>query len=376
MRIAILVPELTSLNREIIRGIRAFAKGRPTWRLRAETVARYESIPESQAMETDGFIIHHGAPWGILNTSQPIVNLIQIDEAVPWSVVTTDNQAVGRIAAEYFLKRGFKSFAVVGRVRKGITQVNRLGAFASVIQSHGYQVPSYDLPQRRGESLHVADRRAVHEWMNTLPTPTAILTFNDRVALVLLEICKEFQIPVPDKIAIMGVQNDDLWCEMAHVTLTSVALNGRKIGYEAAATLDRLFRGESSPDRLRLIPPIGVVSRGSTDIWAVDDPDVANALKYIAHHASDLISVEDVQQGMGVSRRSLERRFKAVLGRTVLEEIRRCRLQRAQDMLVETSEDMTAIARLCGFSSREYFTQVFKEHVGHSPGAYRDLHRI
>jgi LacI family transcriptional regulator len=376
VRIAMLFPELTALNREIIRGVRAFARGQPSWHMRVETVPRYEGIPPHLAKQADGFIVHHGAPHLLTEQGRPVVNVNQIDEPGAWAVVTSDHQAIGRLAANYLLERGYRSFGVIGRQRRGITQAQRFGAFSEVVRAAGFPVAAFDLSQQRGERLEEAGRRSLAAWLEGLEMPVAALAFNDRVALEVLDVCDEYQIEVPQRLAILGVQNDDLWCEMSHVTLSSVALNGQKIGYTAASALAAMLRGESYRTLSRLIPPTGVVTRESTNTWAVDDPVISQSLQYISEHILDDSLPDDLPTVVQMSRRSLERRFKQALGRSISEEIRRNRLGRAKAMLVETNEDTTQIAAQCGFGSREYFSQVFKQHVGCSPGAYRDNHRI
>jgi LacI family transcriptional regulator len=189
--------------------------------------------------------------------------------------------------------------------------------------------------------------------------------------LQVVEACRLAGLRVPDEVAVVGVDNDDLFCGLARPSLSSIIVPAERIGFEAAAVLERLLAGAKAPRNPRLIPPAGVVTRQSSDVLAGGDPDVTAAVRFIRDHGHRPISVEDVLRAVPVSRRSLERRFRALLGRGLGEEIRRAHLQRAKDLLAATALSVTEVAGQAGFAGVHYLSRVFRQETGLTPTAYR-----
>lgn len=169
----------------------------------------------------------------------------------------------------------------------------------------------------------------------------------------------------------VGVDNDDVFCELATPPLTSVALSTQQIGYEAARLLGRLMAGERPAQRRLLVPPAGVVPRRSSDLPGLMDPDVAAAVRYISLHVRDDLQVADVLREVSVSRRSLDQRFLKALGRTPAAEIRRAQVEMAKTVLAETDEPMSGVARASGFSGAKQLGSTFRHETGVTPTAYR-----
>jgi LacI family transcriptional regulator len=176
---------------------------------------------------------------------------------------------------------------------------------------------------------------------------------------------------VPDQVAVLGVDNDDLVQSLAYPPLSTVNTARQRIGFEAAAMLEKLMAGEPVDGGPVLIPPTGVITRQSTDLLAIGDDDVADAVRYIHAHAGRPIAVDDVLRDLALSRRQLERRFRQSLGRSILDEIQRCRVDRARQLLVETELALPHIATASGFASASYFSVVFNKSQGMTPGEYR-----
>ena len=176
---------------------------------------------------------------------------------------------------------------------------------------------------------------------------------------------------VPDQVSVIGGDEDDLLCEAGHPPLTGVETPSEQIGLEAAELLDRLMRGESSPTEPRYIPPTGVIARQSTDILAIEDPDLVGAVRFIRNNPEKQIQVDDVVNAVHVSRRSLERRFAVAFNRSIREEITRVHLQRAKMLLAQTEMAIPAVADASGHGSPEYFATSFKAATGTTPLKYR-----
>jgi LacI family transcriptional regulator len=186
--------------------------------------------------------------------------------------------------------------------------------------------------------------------------------------------CRALGLLVPEQVAVMGGDEDSLLCETCNPPLSGVALTSERIGYEAAALLDRLLHGEARPAEPTLIEPTRVVVRQSTDTLAITDPDLAQAIAFIRVHAATAIRVSDVLRAVAVSRSWLERRFQESLGRSPAEEIRRVRLDRAKQLLAETEMPVPQVAVAAGFGSREYLAYAFKQVTGLTPREFR--HRV
>jgi LacI family transcriptional regulator len=218
-----------------------------------------------------------------------------------------------------------------------------------------------------------AHRPALIRWLRELPKPAGILALDDTNAHDLAEACLEGDIGVPDHVAIVGVNNDDLLCESAWPPLSSVEADYSRIGFLAARTLDRLFAGEELPphERLMLLPPLGVVKRQSTSTLAIGDANLADAVRFIREHACDPCTVGDVLRAVPVGRRWLERQCVAQLGRTPHDEIARVRIEAAQRLLLRSELNMLQISSRCGFAELKSFYVAFSKVTGTTPAAYR-----
>jgi LacI family transcriptional regulator len=194
---------------------------------------------------------------------------------------------------------------------------------------------------------------------------------NDKRAHHVLEACRTYHLKVPDEVAVVGVDNDELLCQLSSPPLSSVEQDAKRIGYEAAACLDRLMQGERLRQRHFLIEPIGVVTRRSTDILAVEDQLVAKAMTLIQSRASSGVKVSHIVNTLAVSRSGLESRFKAALGQTIHTTIRRAQLERARQMISDTNLAIKEVAANTGFRSVQHMTTLFGRVFGRPPARYR-----
>ncbi len=211
----------------------------------------------------------------------------------------------------------------------------------------------------------------VRRWAQSLSTPVAVLCCNDRLAYDFLRECQRAGVAVPDDLAVLGVDDDELVNTLVSPSLSSITLPTNRIGFEAAKLLQHLMDGGEAPPEPTLFPPVGVVTRQSTGITAVDDRDVAAAIMFIRDHVADALGVEDIAAAVGTSRRSLERRFRVALGRTVLGQMRQRRVERAKELLATTELAMPAIARASGFGDATRLGIVFRQLTGIPPTDFR-----
>jgi LacI family transcriptional regulator len=211
------------------------------------------------------------------------------------------------------------------------------------------------------------------QWLRSLPRPLGVVAGDDEHGLHVLEACRRAVLPVPDEIAVIGIGNDVLTCELSIPSLTSVDLNAAGIGFEAAALLDGMLDGRQAARETRYIAPRGVIVRQSTDVQACEDEDVGRAMRFIQQKACQGLQVMDVLAHLGTSRASLQKRMKALLGRTIHQEIQRIRLTRARELLAAGDMTIKQVARESGFASVQYMTRVFRAATGETPAQYRSL---
>ncbi len=280
--------------------------------------------------------------------------------------VDTDDELVASIAFDHAYEQGFRHFAYCG-VRGAAWSDLRRDAFVRCARLIGMDCSVYESRRRRSWRDGL---QALVAWLEELPRPLAVMASHDHLGRELLHACQAANAMVPQEIAVIGVGNDELVCDLANPPLSSVAPDMERIGYEAARFLSRLIEGNHVPAETR-IPPIGVVARCSTDSYAIDDPEVAAAARYIRNHAVQGIKVKDVLDAVPTSRRVLEKGFRAYLGRTPHEEILRVQLGHVGTLLRETDLSLEKIALRCGFRHVEYMTVVFKRELGVTPSEFR-----
>jgi len=287
--------------------------------------------------------------------------------------VGIDEEQVGHLAAEYLLDRGFQHFGFCG-YEDAPYSIGRESGFRSRLEKSNCSLSSFFF----NEHSDYADReqQRMESWFMSIPHPGAVLAVNDGMGLQLLQIAEWLGIRVPEDIAILGVDNNDWQCQFAYPPLSSIDLQPQRIGYEAASILYKIIEGESPPAQPVLYPPVGVVTRQSTDILAIRDPQIAEAISFIRRQAHRPINVSDVLKHVPVARRTLEKQFHHVLGRSPLQEISRVRVSFAKDLLVRTDLSMAAIAEQCGFYDASQLANAFRKNTGQSPSVFRKESRL
>jgi LacI family transcriptional regulator len=296
----------------------------------------------------------------------PAVDVSPARPDAPLPRVSTDEHAVGRLAAQHFQSLGLSHFAFIGTGADHPSQLREKG-FTEALAAAGLRCHAFHdgVTRQRGAP------ESVEQWVRRLPKPVGVLACTDARAFDLLAVCRKLKTPVPASVAVLGVDNDEVFCELANPTLSSVALPAQRIGYEGARLLDALMAGRTAVPPPLLLPPEGVVSRGSTGLSVILDADVAAAVRYIHLHVGDGLKVADVLREVQVSRRSLEQRFLRALGRTPAAEIRRAQVEVAKQMLSDTDEPMARIAAAAGFSNAKQFSASFHHETGLTPRDYR-----
>jgi LacI family transcriptional regulator len=305
----------------------------------------------------------------------PVVDLGMDFPGERYPRVLADNLAIGRVGAEHLLERGFTDLLFYSHAYDTHATRRRLEGFQGAVERAGARFHRLIWDDRpRGERGQPRLPWLASK-LSALPLPLAVMALNDHVAIEVLEACETAQLRVPERVAVLGVDNDQLVTNLTSVPVSSVDSSRERIGYEAAALLDRLIDGQPKPHEPLLIPPAGVVTRTSTDILAVPDADVAIAIRYIWAHACEPISVNDVAAETSLSRRRMQDLFLRHVGHTISDEIRRRRVDHARRLLAQTQTKVGQIANQSGFGSAERMSKVFKQVVGMTPHAYRERYR-
>jgi len=379
-RVAVLVDTSTTWGRAVLRGINAYRLRHGYWEIFVEARGMEEHLRVPPGWRGEGIIARVGNPLMARELKAlkiPVVNVsgIEIAEA-DFPRVSTDLDASAKLAAKYFLERGFRHFAYFGLI--GLDYVKRhREIFADTVKKSGGNFTWLGVkPMAGAEPDWRLDLASLGEWIQQQPRPLAILCWNASSAREIVFACHEARLLVPEEVAVLSQANDEALCETSLVPISGVAVSGEGIGQEAARVLDRLMDGGKPPVQTTLIAPLGVVTRQSTDTLAVRDSVLVKALSFLRQNVSRSVRVDEVARQAGVSRRVLERRFLEVFRRSPADEIRRVHLEHACRLLVETDLPMSQIAESAGFGSQAYFADLFRRQFNLTPFQYRKKNRV
>lgn len=291
---------------------------------------------------------------------------------VPW--VETDDSAIAKLAVEHLLAKGLNHLAFCGELAFNWAKWRR-DAFVYEANRLGVDVSVFDVGDESTGTTWPRERRRLMRWLAKLSEPCGLMVAYDSLARRVIDLCGQISRSVPDSVAILGVDDDPLLCQLATPPLSSVIPDAEGAGYAAAERLEAMMSGQSVKASGTLLPPLGIATRQSTDTLAIDDPDVAKAARFILTNACDGIQVANVIRQTRLTRRVLETRFKSSLGKTPHELITSTRIARAERLLRETNFTLDRIANRCGLEYAEYLNVLFRKHRNMTPGEYRRQHR-
>jgi len=389
-------------GRGVLKGISSWLHQRRDWTIAIDERGFDDPAPDWLAgWGGHGLITRLGEealPPEWRGSARPVVFLRRVLAAEPLPGVYTDDEAVIRLAVEHLVDRGFRELAYcpvptdwsAARCEAFLRHGDRAGCRTRVFESGGSQPGG----GRRGRAVATAgggtgrrtaaaarsaaiedDRDRLGAWLAGLPKPVGIVAAYDVRAVQLLEICRERGLDVPEDVAVVGIDDDDVLCEIATPALTSVAHNLARIGFEACRLLDERMNGVVAGTDVVVVPPLGVSVRQSSDTLAIDDIDIRRALRLIRTRACDSLAPGDVAAATAVSRRALDKKFQRHLGRTIHDEIMRTRLAEARRLLLETDHKLLVIAQRSGFAHAPQLCNLFKAAHGLSPTQFRKAAR-
>jgi len=374
-RVILLIESSRAYGRSLLRGIVKYSKLKGGWSFYNEPRGQEQSLPRFSSWQVDGAIVRlkeSEKAYRFLEKGIPIIVAREEKEINGVPNIVGDNVAVGKMAGEYLLKKGFKLFGYCGF--NSIWSEARLRSFAETIENAGCEISAYKPLKSQRPYSWPNELQQISEWIARLPKPLAIMACNDDRGRHVIEACKIANVKIPYEAVVLGVDNDELFCELSDPPLSSIARDTEAAGFEAAAVLDALMSGKKTNCNRIIVHPTHVVARVSSDILAIEDPEVAKALSFIQYHARQHTQVDEVADAVAMSRRNLHRRFVKTLGRTVHEEIRRTRVDRVIQLLLETDMTVAQIAYELGSSSEKHIAREFRAIKGVTPLAFRRLH--
>ncbi len=379
-KVALLIESSRAYGRGLLAGIAAYARAHRNWSIYHHERMLGDAVPAwLESWQGDGMIARVENRQIVSFLQQhaiPAIDLRGLHDLPGVPVLETNDDVVVQLAYEHLAERGFQRFAFCGFQGANYSR-RRRDLLAALVAANGQQFAALDGPNphtsdtSRIEASGLLHEKELGEWLRGLQKPVGVVACNDTRAVQLLNAARECEIEVPDEVAVVGVDNDMILCDLADPPLSSVEHNTRRIGYEAATLLDKMMRGAPPPPEPVLVNPLHVVVRQSSDVTAIRDAEVAAAVRFIREHAHEGINVDHVVATLPISRSALERRFMRGVGRTIKSQINRERIRRIKDLLSHTDYKLSTIADQVGIAHAEYLNVMFKEVVGMTPGAYR-----
>ena len=375
-KVILLLETSRAFGRGLLYGIARYSKLNGPWSFYREPRSLKTAIPHLAKWNANGIIMRNSViSRQLMDLKLPTIVVIHETSGMDDSPhVVTDSESIVRLAAEHLLSKGLRHFAYCG-IDEFIWSEERKRIFRRLMTDAGYATHVFERSRLKNVRSWEDEQSSIESWIRTLPKPIGIMTCNDDRAQHVLEACKITGFRVPEDVALIGVDNDVLLCDLSDPPLTSVALNTESAGYYAGELMDRLMKGEPMNGQEIVVKATHVVVRQSTDILALDDANVAAAIRFIRQNAKKKIFVDDVVFHTSLSRRSLEAHFRETIHRSIHEEIRRVRTEQISKMLIETTMPISEITSMFNFTDVEHISRFFRKEKGIGPREYRKINR-
>jgi LacI family transcriptional regulator len=359
-------------NPKLHQGVARFA-GQHNWHLNAE-MAYFGRLPTG--WKGDGIVTLLDVQQDLIDFIKkarvPVVDLSVIREDVAVPRVAGDHHLIGCLGAEHFLERGFRHFAWFATLDDAVTRL-RLRGFSETLAQSGFTCETWIFPMQTGARCDewTAKCDFLEHRLRAIPKPAGVFAFRDADAANVLDACDDAGLEVPEEIAILGADNNELICETLRVPLSSVNHDLEGLGYEGAALLQGLMQGQRAPRRPKLVPPKGITVRRSTEVLAINHEPTRRGLQFLQENYRRPTGAEDAARASGLTRRKLERAFREHLGRSIRDQLTALRIRRAKELLMRTSLPVADVAAQTGFNTPQYFNNVFRRSCGLTPRRFR-----
>jgi LacI family transcriptional regulator len=380
-RVALIIESSRAYGRGLFLGVAKFVREHHEWSVQSEEWKWTDALPVWLSnWDGDGVIARVETPEMaafVRRLGMPAVDVRGSVGGFGLPLIDTDDRKVASLAAEHLMNRGFRHYAFCGFVGANYSD-KRSHWFQEQLALSGFSCQIFIPPMQLAEVQTTGYERQgllfqeeLGRWLVSLPKPIGVMACNDIRGQQILNLCRRLDLAVPEEVAIIGVDNDEILCELSDPPLSSVAPDTLRIGYDAAVLLDRMMAGGKPPAKPIFIPPRGIVTRRSTEVLALDDRQLAVGLRFIRDHAFDPITINEVAKVASMCRRVFERRFAAKMGRSPKAEVLRLRLEKVKQLLTDTDWNLSQIAEKTGFNYGEYLHTVFTQKTGITPGEFR-----
>jgi LacI family transcriptional regulator len=374
--VALIIETSLGSGRDILRGVARYVREHEPWALYHEPHGLEASVPQwLRRWNGDGIIARiqtRRIAQQLAASGIPVVDVLGVVPECAFPLVSVDNLAIARMAAEHLLERGFRRFGFFGIEGENWSE-QRYAGFCAAVASIQSQVPICRLPRdTKGRRSWERAEDDIARWIAALPKPAGVLICSDQRGSQFLEACRRAGVSVPNDIAVVSVDNDEPLCEVCLPPLSSVEPGHLNVGYQAAALLDSVLRGASTSRKPLHVQPLETVTRQSSDTLAVADSRVGMALRLIRENAPSGMRIDDIAREVGLSRSVLQRRFRASLHCSIHQEILNVRIRHARELLATTEISLAAVAEQAGFKHQEYLGAVFRARVGKTPAQVRE----
>ncbi|HEV7350944.1 DNA-binding transcriptional regulator [Telluribacter sp.] len=379
-KIILLIDFAEEYSKELLKGISKYSSEYGPW------IFCRMPLFHRETLGIDG-ILHWALEWeadgiiGQLYNDKDIQNFVQAgipviaqdfkERFTDIPNITGAYHETGVMAADYFLKKGFTNFAYYG-FSDIVWSRERSEGFESRIQRAGYQVHYFENRMDRSSELWYYKPSSLGQWLKSLPKPVALMACDDNQGQHITEACRLSGIRIPEEVAVLGVDNDVMLCELSDPPLSSIGLDAEKGGYDAARLLDYMIRNGISEYQDIVVKPTQVITRQSTDIYATHDHHIASSLKYIHQNIEKNLNVDDVVKQVPLSRRSLEKRFQDITGYPIYKYIFNLRIEKFTQKLLDTDQTVFEIALDMGLNDSKNIARQFRQVKGCNPIEYRN----
>ena len=365
-KIILVIESSREYGRGLLRGIARYSNIKGPWTFYDEPGDEYRQIPNLKNFKADGIIARLSQKTSLKKLESTGLSVIAIGLRKPiagLANIEPDSEKIGKMAAEYFLRKNFINFAYCGIADMKGSQ-DRRNAFKKIIEAAGYKTNVYEIPLAKLNTSWDQQQQKMADWLKSLPKPVAIMAYNDDHGRRIITACSTSDIKIPYEVAILGVDNDSLVCDLTTPPLSSINLNLEKAGFEAAELLDNMISKKKIDSNKIIVNPTHIVTRQSTDILAVSHKQVATAIKFIRDNAKKDLQVDDVVDATLLSKRGLQRAFKVCMGHSIHNEISHARSEQLTTLITETDLPLYEIAKILNFGSISRISRFFKINKG------------
>ena len=382
-KIILLLDFAEEYSKNLLKGISKFSSEHGPWiycrmpLYYRETIGMEGILQWAKEWKADGIIgqlYNNKDVDKILNSGIPVIAMDFKERFKEIPNITGAYREAGILGAEYFLKKGFKNYAFYG-FNDIVWSRERAEGFEERVKAEGHEVHYFEHRKSRSTDLWYYKSNSLSQWLKSLPKPIALMTCDDNQGLHITEACRQIKIRIPEEVAVLGVDNDEMLCDLSDPPLSSIALDIIKGGYDSAKLLKEMILGTTGPYDI-IVKPTQVITRQSTDIYATNDVHIASTLRYIHKNIEKSLQVDEIVKQVPLSRRSLEKRFLQITGLPVYKYIFNLRIEKFTEKLLETEMTITEIAHELGLNDTKNIARQFKQLKGLSPVEYRKKYTL